>query len=169
MTLKATSNPPVSYSATSDQASFLTIASVTAVLAALHFADHVVRGANVRQHGLDPTWNHSGWPFQSNVSPFSISLVAVSVILLGGITFTARGKLWAGYWLVAALVLAALVTDVHLVPGAHQESPSIIYHSWLGNSTLGVLAVVNTFAILVMLAVMAANAFRVGRKTRRWW
>ena len=169
MTLPATNSTPSSAGSSRDRSSLLVIASVTAVLAGLHLADHVIRGEHVRQHGLDEGWNHSGWPFQPSFSPFSFSLIAVAAILLGGIAFTLRGRLWAGYWLIAAVALGALVTQVHLIPTADQESPSVIYHSWVGNPLLGALAVINTFAIIVSLIVMGANAYRVGRRSRRWW
>ncbi len=151
-----------------DRSSLLAIAVLTAVLAGLHFADHVIRGENVRTFDLDQHWDHSGWPFRAGFTPFSASLIAVAVILLGGIVLTVRGKLWAGYWLAAAVLLAALVVQVHLIPGAHQESPSVIYRSWPGHPLVGVLAVANTVAILACLLVMAINAYRVGRRSGRW-
>jgi hypothetical protein len=151
-----------------DRSRLLAIAALTTTLAGLHLADHVLRGANVRSFGLDPHWDHSGWPFTSSFTPFSASLIAVTVILLGGIALTIRGKLWAGYWLVAAVLLLALVVQVHLVPGAHQESPSVIYRSWVGHPLVGGLAVTNTVAILGCLVVMAVNAYRIGRRSGRW-
>ena len=151
-----------------DRWSLVAIAVLTSVLAGLHFADHVIRGENVRSFGLDQHWDHSGWPFQSSFTPFSLSLIAVALILPGGIALTLLGKLWAGYWLAAGVLLTALVAQVHLVPGAHQESPSIIYRSWVGQPVVGWLAVTNTFAILACLLVMAINAYRVGRSSGRW-
>ena len=151
-----------------DRSSLVAIAVLTAILAGLHFADHAIRGENVRTFGLDRDWDHSGWPFRSSFTPFSASLIAVAAILLGGIALTLSGKLWAGYWLAAAVLLGALVVQVHLIPGAHQESPSVIYHSWVGHALVGGLAVTNTFAILGCLLVMAINAYRVGRRSRRW-
>ena len=154
--------------ASRDRSRLVAIAALTTVLAGLHFADHVLRGENVRTLDLDRHWDHSGWPFTSSFTPFSASLIAVSVILLGGIALTIRGKLWAGYWLVAALLLLALVVQVHLVPGAQQESPSVIYRSWVGHPLVGGLAVTNTVAILGCLVVMAVNAYRIGRRSGRW-
>ncbi len=146
----------------------LWIACVTTTLAALHFVDHVLRGNMVQAEHLKPAWNHSGWPFEQQVTPFTISLIGVTAILVGGIIFTIRGQLWAGYWLAAAVILSALVTQVHLIPGVHQESPSEIYHSWVGHPWIGKLAVLNTFAIIACLLAMALNAYLVGRATRRW-
>ncbi len=43
----------------------LFLASVFAILALLHFADHAIRGELVVRGGLNPNWNHSGWPFNT--------------------------------------------------------------------------------------------------------
>jgi hypothetical protein len=56
---------------------------------------------------------------------------------------------------------------MHLVPGEHQESPSVIYRSWVGQPMVGGLAVLNTFLIILALVVMAANAVQVGRRSHR--
>jgi hypothetical protein len=80
---------------------------------------------------------------------------------------TYRGELRAGYWLGTAIVLGAIVTIVHFLPTAHQESPAVIYGSWDGLEAVGVAAVANTFAIVVVLLLMAANAIRIELGTRR--
>ena len=165
---RAAERVTLSTGASRDRANLVTIAVLTAILAGLHFADHVLRGENVRSARLDPHWDHSGWPFQDHFTPFSASLIAVAVILLGGIVLTLAGKLWAGYWLAAAVLLAALVAQVHLIPGSHQESASVIYRSWVGHPLVGALAVTNTFVILSCLLIMGINAYRVGRRSRRW-
>jgi hypothetical protein len=142
-------------------------ASLVTVLATVHFADHVLRGRLVLDQRLDPSWNHSGWPFQARFSPFTISLVVVYTILLGGIALTLRGRAWAGYWLAAAAVLAAIVTQVHLVPGPNTESPAVILATY-GNDLLGVPAVVVTFAIVASLLLLAWQALVVRRRSGRW-
>ena len=101
--------------------SLLTVAWLTVALAVLHLADHALRGARVHSHALDPTWDHSGWPFKPDVTPYTFSLIAVALILGIGLIGTYRRKLWAGYWLGAAIVLGAIVTIVHL-PTADQEA-----------------------------------------------
>lgn len=102
------------------------------------------------------------------MTPYTFSLVAVLLILGIGLWGTYRGKLRAGYWLGAAIVLGTIVTIVHFIPTARQESPAVIYGSWRGLMVVGIAAVVNTFAIVVMLVLMAGNAIRVGLRTKRW-
>ena len=150
------------------RANFIHIALTTLALATVHFADHAVRGWLVVDRKLDPHWNHSGWPFQARVSPFTFSLVLVFALLLGGAILTRRRKLWAGYWLTAAVILAGVVTMVHFVPGPSTETPTVIYRSYGDNSIAGVLAVVITFAIVVALIVMAAHAVWARRRSGRW-
>ena len=143
------------------------VAASTAILATLHFADHVIRGQLVLDRGLDPAWNHSGWPFQSRFSPFTISLILVYGLLLGGIVLTLRTRAWAGYWLVTAVLLGAVVTQVHFGPGPNTESPSVIIDTY-GSRALGIPAVIITFAIAATLIVMAAQAIWVRRASGRW-
>jgi hypothetical protein len=143
------------------------VAAVTAVLATLHFTDHVIRGQLVLDRGLEPAWNHSGWPFQARFSPFTISLILVYGLLLGGILLTLREQVWAGYWLGTAILLGAIVTQVHFGPGPNTESPSVIINTY-GNSAVGITAVIITFAIAATLIVMAAHAIWVRRVSGRW-
>lgn len=151
-----------------DRRSLMAVGTVTAVLAGLHLVDHALRGRQVAAHGLDPAWDHSGWPAGDAVTPYTFSLVAVSVILLGGLVLTRRGTVWAGYWLGASLVLGAIVTVVHFLPTAKQESPAVIYGSWPGRPLAGAVAVAITFSIVVALVVMAVTAVRVRRRSGTW-
>lgn len=41
---------------------------ILTTLGLLHHADHVIRGNLVVENGLNPDWNHSGWPFQDERS-----------------------------------------------------------------------------------------------------
>ena len=143
------------------------VAALTAALATLHFTDHIIRGQLVLDRSLDPAWNHSGWPFQDRFSPFTISLIVVYGLLLGGIVLTHRGQVWAGYWLAAAILLGAIVTQVHFGPGPNTESPGVIIDSY-GNRAVGITAVIITFAIAATLIVMAAQAIWVRRASGRW-
>lgn len=152
-----------------ERSSLLGLGWVTAILAALHLADHAIRGNRVRSLGLNPAWDHSGWPFKPELTPYTYSLAIVALILAVGLWGTYRRKFRAGYWLCAAIVLGTIVTIVHFLPTAHQESPGVIYGSWQGLAAVGAAAVGITFAIVVALVLMAANAVRIGRRTRRWW
>jgi hypothetical protein len=143
------------------------VAATTAILATLHFADHVIRGQLVLDRGLDPAWNHSGWPFQPRFSPFTISLILVYGLLLGGIVLTLRNQVWSGYWLVTAILLGAIVTQVHFGPGPNTESPSVMIDTY-GTHALGIAAVTITFAIAATLIMMAAQAVWVRRVSGRW-
>jgi hypothetical protein len=117
--------------------------------------------------GLDPVWNHSGYPFQSRFSPFTISLIVVYGLLLTGIAFTVRGRLWAGYWLATSVVLGAIVTQVHFVPGPSTESPRVIIDTY-GGPAAGIPAVIVTLAIVASLVVMGAQAVWVRRASGCW-
>ena len=127
----------------------VTAAAFVTLLALIHHADHVVRGELVSDHGLDGDWNHSGWPFRGSVTPFTFSL-AVYAILVPGIVLTVKGRAWAGYWLVASLVLAAVIVVVHFLPGPHTETPRVIYESYEQSSGHAV-----ALAILFALALWA--------------
>ena len=143
------------------------VAALTAALATLHFTDHVIRGQLVLDRGLEPAWNHSGWPFQARFSPFTVSLILVYGLLLGGIVLTLRRQVWAGYWLVTAILLGAIVTQVHFGPGPNTESPSVIIDTY-GSHAVGITAVIIVFAIAATLIVMAAQAIWVRRVSGRW-
>lgn len=132
------------------------------VLALIHHTDHVLRGDIVLSSQLDPKWNHSGWPFQATVTPFTASL-AVYLILVPGIVLTLRRRLWAKYWIGAAIVLAAIIVVVHFVPGPETETPAIIFATYKegsGSVLAGVLALVDVFAIIASLFALLAVAMR---------
>jgi hypothetical protein len=128
-------------------------ASVT-VFGVFHHVDHVVRG------------NHSGWPFQEEVTPFTFSLL-IYALLLPGLYLTWRGRLMASYWLFAAAVLFALVTSVHFV-GAEREAPIRDIYAVYDSPALGFLAVADLavlIASVVALAGVAVQALRLkGRR-----
>ena len=166
----ATTGPARSHTPLDERirANFVRIALVTLALATVHFVDHAVRGWFVIERNLPPHWNHSGWPFQPRVSPFTFSLVLVFALLLGGAILTRRRKLWAGYWLTAAVILLGVVTTVHFIPGPNTETPMVIYRSYGDNHIAGLLAVAITFAIVVALITMAAHAVWVRRRSGHW-
>ena len=129
-------------------------ASVT-IFGIFHHVDHVVRG------------NHSGWPFEQEVTPFTFSLL-IYALLLPGLYLTWRGRLMAGYWLFTAAVLFALVTSVHFV-GEDREAPISDIYAVYDSPLWGFLALVDftvLVASLVMLAGMAIRAHRSAKSSR---
>ena len=142
-------------------------AVVTSVFGGLHFVDHVIRGRLVVHRGLNPSWDHSGWPFEARLSPFTISLALVAVLLLGGIVFTLRGRLWAGYWLGVAIVLLLVVVQVHFLGGARSEFPSVIYDTY-DRAAPGITALADLAATIASLVAMAANAVSVRKLSGHW-
>jgi len=151
---------------------FLLLASVVTVLSFLHFVDHVIRGQLVVSGGLNPEWNHSGWPFTARTDKpylFPVYFVVIFTLLLGGIFFTARRKLWAGYWLTTSTVVAALLVFVHFIglSSTAAETPSIIamsHHNNLGST----LALIDLFGLIAVLVVLAYQALRTRQRSGRW-
>ena len=119
------------------------------IFGVLHHADHVIRG------------NHSGWPFQEAVTPFTFSLL-IYALILPGLYLTARGRLVAGYHLFVALVGLALVFAVHFV-GEGREAPMRDIYEVYGSPAAGLLALAVLAALLISLAALAIAAFRAGR------
>ena len=129
-------------------------ASVT-IFGIFHHVDHVIRG------------NHSGWPFEQEVTPFTFSLL-IYALLVPGLYLTWRGRLMAGYWLFAAAALFALVTSVHFV-GEDREAPISDIYAVYDSPLWGFLALVDftvLVASLVMLAGMAIRAHRSAKSSR---
>lgn len=147
------------------------LAGVAAVLALLHFADHVVRGALVVDGGLNPEWNHSGWPFNTESDKpyvFPISFIIVFGFLLGGIFFTMRGRLWAGYWLAAGIALNALLAFVHFVGSrGAAETPSVIAMTYRDNLLRIPALIVLAGSFVVFFAVML-QALRMRQRSGHW-
>ncbi len=147
-------------------------AGAGAVLSLLHFVDHVIRGELVVDGGLNPQWNHSGWPFNTaSNAPFimPISFVVVFALLLGGILFTLRGELRAGYWLGTSISLLALLAFVHFVgfSSGAAETPSVIAMSY-SNDVGSVLALIDLFGLFAVLAVLGFLAARARQRSGHW-
>ena len=145
-------------------------AAVVAVAAALHLVDHAIRGEIVDDHGLIPEWNHSGWPFREEVTPFTPSL-AIPLIFVVGILLTLRGRLWSGFWLGWGTIAAAVVVVVHFVPGPRTETMGVIYRTYVRGGVgglAGALALLVVAAILLGLAVLRSQALRARRASGRW-
>ena len=125
-------------------------ASVT-IFGIMHHVDHVVRG------------NHSGWPFDEAVTPFTFSLL-IYALLLPGLYLTAKGRLMAGYWLFTAVVGLALVVWVHFVPTGDYEAPIEDIYAVYGSPLAGLLALVvltGLVSSLVTLVITAIQGLRL--------
>ncbi len=127
-------------------------ASVT-IFGFFHHVDHVVRG------------NHSGWPFEEEVTPFTFSLL-IYALLLPGLYLTWRGRLMAGYWLFTAVVLLALVTSVHFV-GEDREAPIRGIYAVYDSPVWGLLALVDLTVLIASLVALAGVAIRALRTKGR--
>ena len=142
------------------------LASIVGLAAALHLADHVVRGELVDDHNLIPEWNHSGWPFREDVTPFTPSLV-IPLVFLTGVVLTQRRRLWARFWLVWSVIAAGVVVAVHVLPGPRTETMGVIYRSYDRGGVgpvAGALAVFIVVVIVVGLASLIAVAIRARRR-----
>ena len=146
------------------------LATVVGVAAALHLADHVVRGELVDDHNLIPEWNHSGWPFRRAVTPFTPSLV-IPLVFLAGVVLTHRRRLWAGFWLGWSMFAAGVVIAVHVLPGPRTETMGVIYRSYDRGGVgpvAGILAVLIVVVIVVGLGGLISVAIRARRVSGRW-
>lgn len=146
------------------------LAAFLAVAAAAHLADHALRGELVADKGLDPNWDHSGWPFTDRLSPFTPSL-AIPILFLVGAALTARHRAWAGFWLVCGGVVTGVVALVHFVPGPRTETLAVIFrtyeHGGVGR-VAGLLAATGAVVIAAALATLLALAVRARRLSGRW-
>jgi hypothetical protein len=125
----------------------LVFASSATVFSVLHHTDHVIRG------------NHSGWPFQAEVTPFTFSLL-IYALILPGIYMTAKGGDVAGYHLFVAIVGLALLGGVHFVPTGAQEAPIHDIYMVYGSPVAGTLALVVLTGLITSVALLAITAFR---------
>ena len=138
---------------------------ILAVLAASHLADHAIRGEIVADHNLNREWNHSGWPFTEDFTPFTPSLL-IPVVFLVGALLTLRGHLWARFWLVWPSIAGAVVVFVHFLPTGRTETLSVIYRTYergLDNPVAGALAAAGVLVIVAGLAVLIAMSVRARR------
>ena len=132
----------------------LLIAGISvSVFGFLHHVDHVVRG------------NHSGWPFQEQITPFTFSLL-IYALLLPGVYMNLRGRVAAGWWLFTAVVALALVTSVHFL-GEEREAPIRDIYLVYGSLVSGLIALAVLTGLLSSLVVLAATAFRALRAGSR--
>ncbi len=132
----------------------LVAAAGVAIFAVLHHVDHVVRG------------NHSGWPFQEAVTPFTFSLL-IYALLLPGLYLSSKGRLMAGYWLFTAMVGLALVVWVHFVPTADYEAPIEDIYAVYGGVLSGLLALVVLAGLVLSLVALVVVAIWSLRSAER--
>ena len=128
----------------------LIFASSATVFGLLHHADHVIRG------------NHSGWPFQAEVTPFTFSLL-IYALILPGIYRTVRGRDVAGYHLFVAVVGLTLLGTVHFAPTGEQESPIHDIYMVYETPVAGMLALVVLAGLMMSVALLGITAYGVLR------
>ena len=116
------------------------LAAVTTVMGVLHHIDHVLR------------FNHSGWPFTPEVTPFTYSLLIYVVIAF---VFVLRN--FERTRVALAAVLFAFPTLAHI----YLETPRDQYHTWANAPEVNLLhtesTVLGAAAVLitVLLSVLA--------------
>jgi hypothetical protein len=132
----------------------LIFASSATVFSVLHHVDHVVRG------------NHSGWPFQAGVTPFTFSLL-IYALILPAIYLSASGRDVAGYHLFVAVTGLALLGFVHFAPTGEQESPIHDIYLAYESSIVGIVALMVLAALMTSVALLAIIAFMTLRRDRR--
>jgi hypothetical protein len=132
----------------------LIAAACVTIFAILHHVDHIIRG------------NHSGWPFQEAVTPFTFSLL-IYALLLPGLYLTAKGGLMAGYWLFTAVVGLALVLWVHFVPTGDYEAPIEDIYAVYGSPLAGLLALVDLAGLVSCLVTLALTAIQALLSAKR--
>ena len=128
----------------------LIFASSATIFSVLHHVDHVVRG------------NHSGWPFQAEVTPFTFSLL-IYALILPAIYLAARGRDVTGYHLFVAVTGLALLGLVHFAPTGEQESPIHDIYMAYESPVAGMLALTilaGLMASVGLLAITASMALR---------
>lgn len=132
----------------------LMFASSATVFGLLHHADHVIRG------------NHSGWPFQAEVTPFTFSLL-IYALILPGIYLTAKGRDVAGYHLFVAAAGLVLLGVVHFAPTGGQESPIHDIYMVYENPVAGTLALVVLAGLITSVALLGITAYGTLRARSR--
>lgn len=86
--------------------------------------------------------------------------------MVPGLYLTLRCRLMAGYWLLTAVVLFAVVTLTHFV-GSEREAPIRYMYAVYASPTWGFLALLDLAAIYAGLAVLAGVAIVVLRRRER--
>ena len=124
----------------------LIFASSATVFSVLHHVDHVTLG------------NHSGWPFQAEVTPFTFSLL-IYTLILPAIYLTAGGRDVAGYHLFVAITGLILLGTVHFAPTGRQESPIHDIYMVYESPVAGMFALMILAGLMTSVALLAITAF----------
>ncbi len=132
----------------------LIAASGVTIFGIFHHVDHVVRG------------NHSGWPFEEAVTPFTFSLL-IYALLLPGLYLTAKGRPMPRYWLFTAVVGLALVVWVHFIPTGDYEAPIDDIYAVYGSPLAGLFALAVLVGLVISLATLAIASAQTLRLTKR--
>ncbi len=132
----------------------LVAAAGVTIFGIFHHVDHVVRG------------NHSGWPFQEAVTPFTFSLL-IYALLVPGLYITVNGHLMARYWLFTALLGLTLLVWIHFVPTRYHEAPIRDIYGVYDSPVVGFLAVADLVALIASVVVLVDVAIRAVRGGRR--
>jgi hypothetical protein len=135
------------------------------ILGVLHHIDHVLR------------WDHSGWPFRSDVSPFTFSLLVYPILIplfFRGVSTT--------YRIVALTVVFLFVQTAHIF----LETPGDQFHTWadgvshfkrsygmpnvlhVQSPPLGAVAVAISLLLSVAILVALMITIRDARRYRAW-
>ncbi len=126
---------------------------LTTLLTLGHHVDHVVRG------------NHSGWPFQDHLSPFTFSLLVYPVVAFG-LYLARKGRAGPSFWAVVWGAMTLVAAAVHLPLSDEAETPGAIIDPYASPA-------VGWFWFLWLLATVAAAltttvyAVRLDRERRR--
>lgn len=117
-----------------------------------HHADHLFRG------------NHVGWPFDTDVSPFTWSVMYYPFVLIGLIAHQAR-KVGAGVWVFIGGMGVLSQTMAHFGPeGIRAEPPIDIYGSY--GAVGGTLAMADIFIHIGVLAATVVYGVYLMRQQR---
>ena len=123
------------------------LAALATLLALGHHLDHVLRG-------------NTGWPLDSEVNPFTFSLLVYPAIAVG-VVLTLRRVVGPRFWAVLAGGGALFVLAVHLAAGG--DFVAAIPDAY-ASPTLGMLAAGELVLFIVVLIVTAASELRASRK-----